>query len=145
MTKHALYICKSCAFSLTQRDYLGERGGKYLFDRVCDLAEDWFLKSNFAVEELVCLSAGHPTRSPDTFRRVFEKIRPDEFERCFELWVQDVLDDLFPQLIAIDGKEIRSSYDREAGTKSVHLVSAWSSESQLVLAQTKVSSKSTEI
>jgi DDE_Tnp_1-associated len=25
--------------------------------------------------------------SPDTFRRVFEKIRPDEFERCFELWV----------------------------------------------------------
>jgi len=57
MTKHALYICKSCAFSLTQRDYLGERGGKYLFDRVSDLAEDWFLKSDFAVEELVCLSA----------------------------------------------------------------------------------------
>ena len=83
--------------------------------------------------------------SPDTFRRVFEKIRPDEFERCFELWVQDVLDDLFPRLIAIDGKEIRGSYDREAGTKSVHLVSAWSSESQLVLAQTKVSSKSNEI
>jgi predicted transposase YbfD/YdcC len=83
--------------------------------------------------------------SPDTFRRVFEKIRPDEFERCFELWVQDVLDDLFPELIAIDGKEIRGSYDREAGTKSLHLVSAWSSESQLVLAQTKVSSKSNEI
>ena len=57
MTKHALYVCKSCAFSLTQRDYLGERGGKYLFDRVSDLAEDWGLKSDFAVEELVCLSA----------------------------------------------------------------------------------------
>ncbi len=57
MTKHALYVCKSCAFSLTQRDYLGERGGKYLFDRVSDLAEDWALKSDFAVEELVCLSA----------------------------------------------------------------------------------------
>jgi predicted transposase YbfD/YdcC len=83
--------------------------------------------------------------SPDTFRRVFEKIRPDEFERCFELWVLQTLNDLFPQLIAIDGKEIRGSYDREAGTKSVHLVSAWSSESQLVLAQTKVSSKSNEI
>jgi DDE_Tnp_1-associated len=83
--------------------------------------------------------------SPDTFRRVFEKIRPDEFERCFELWVLQVLNDLLPQLIAIDGKEIRGSYDREAGTKSVHLVSAWSSESQLVLAQAKVSSKSNEI
>lgn len=83
--------------------------------------------------------------SPDTFRRVFEKIRPDEFERCFELWVLQVLNDLVPKLIAIDGKELRGSYNREAGTKSVHLVSAWSSESQLVLAQTKVSSKSNEI
>jgi predicted transposase YbfD/YdcC len=83
--------------------------------------------------------------SPDTFRRVFEKIRPNEFERCFEIWVWSVLNDLFPQIIAIDGKEIRGSYNREAGTKSVHLVSAWSSESQLVLAQTKVSSKSNEI
>ena len=71
--------------------------------------------------------------SPDTFRRVFEKIRPQEFERCFELWVQEVLDDLLPQFIAIDGKEARGSYDREAGTKSLHLVSAWSTESQLVL------------
>jgi predicted transposase YbfD/YdcC len=83
--------------------------------------------------------------SPDTFRRVFEKIRPQEFERCFELWVQEVLDDLLPQFIAIDGKEARGSYNREAGTKSLHLVSAWSTESQLVLAQTKVSSKSNEI
>ena len=83
--------------------------------------------------------------SPDTFRRVFEKIRPNEFERCFEIWVRSVLNDLFPQLIAIDGKEIRGSYDREAETKSVHLVSAWSSEAQLVLAQTKVLSKSNEI
>jgi predicted transposase YbfD/YdcC len=83
--------------------------------------------------------------SPDTFRRVFEEIRPSEFERCFEIWVQEVLDDLFPRLIAIDGKEVRGSYDREAGTKSLHLVSAWSTESQLVLAQTKVLSKSNEI
>jgi predicted metal-binding protein len=53
MTKHALYVCKSCAFSLTQRDYLGERGGKYLFDRVSDLSESWFLKADFAVKDLV--------------------------------------------------------------------------------------------
>lgn len=75
--------------------------------------------------------------SPDTFRRVFEKIRPSEFEQCFELWVQLVLDDFSPQFIAIDGKELRGAYDRESGTKSLHLVSAWSTESQLVLAQTK--------
>jgi predicted transposase YbfD/YdcC len=83
--------------------------------------------------------------SPDTFRRVFEKIRPNEFEQCFEIWVRHVLNDLLGQFIAIDGKEVRGSYDLEAGTKSLHLVSAWSSESRLVLAQTKVMSKSNEI
>lgn len=57
MTKHALYVCKSCSFSLTQRDYLGQRGGKYLFDRLSDLSENWFLKADFFVKELVCLSA----------------------------------------------------------------------------------------
>jgi DDE_Tnp_1-associated len=105
---------------------------------------DW-LSTFLELPNGIPIVSGHPTRSPDTFRRVFEKIRPDEFERCFELWVQFVLNDLFPPVIAIDGKEIRGSYDREAGTKSVHLVSAWSSESQLVLAQTKVLSKSNEI
>ena len=83
--------------------------------------------------------------SPDTFRRAFEKIRPNEFEQCFEIWVRHVLNDLLGQFIAIDGKEARGSYNREAGTKSLHLVSAWSSESRLVLAQTKVMSKSNEI
>ncbi|AFY92236.1 DUF1636 family protein [Chamaesiphon minutus] len=57
MAKHVLYVCKSCSFSLKERDYLGERGGKHLLDRVSDLAENWVLKSDFAIEELVCLSA----------------------------------------------------------------------------------------
>jgi hypothetical protein len=59
--------------------------------------------------------------------------------------VQFVLDDLVPQFIAIDGKETRGSYDREAGTKSLHLLSAWSTQDQLVLTQTKVPNKSNEI
>lgn len=104
--------------------------------------EDGLSKSDW-LSTFLALPNGIP--SPDTFRRVFEKIRPQEFERCFELWVREVLDDLVPQFIAIDGKEARGSYDREAGTKSLHLVSAWSSEARLVLAQTKVPSKSNEI
>ncbi len=57
MTKHALYVCKSCSFSLTQRDYLGERGGKHLFNQLVELHQNWLLKADFALEELVCLSA----------------------------------------------------------------------------------------
>jgi len=37
------------------------------------------------------------------------------------------------------------SYDRESGTKALHLVSAWASEHRLVLAQAKVQDKSNEI
>ncbi|PAX58396.1 DUF1636 family protein [Brunnivagina elsteri] len=57
MTKHALFVCKSCNFSPTQRDYMGERGGKYLFNQLSKLSENWRLKSEFVIEELDCLSA----------------------------------------------------------------------------------------
>ncbi len=57
MTKHALFVCKSCNFSPTQRDYMGELGGMYLFKQLSKLSENWSLKSDFVIEELDCLSA----------------------------------------------------------------------------------------
>jgi predicted metal-binding protein len=57
MAKHALFVCKSCYFSPTQRDYMGERGGTYLFNQLLKLYENWSLKSDFVVKELDCLSA----------------------------------------------------------------------------------------
>jgi hypothetical protein len=49
------------------------------------------------------------------------------------------------ELIQIDGKTNRGSYDREKGLKALHTVNAWSSEQGLMLAQKKVDSKSNEI
>jgi len=49
------------------------------------------------------------------------------------------------ELIKIDGKTKRGSYDREKGLKALHSISAWSSERGLMLAQKKVDSKSNEI
>ena len=80
--------------------------------------------------------------SPDTFRRVFERINPKEFEQCFRQWVQSLVEKLGVEVVAIDGKTHRGSYDRESKLKALHTVSAWSSEHRLVLGQTKVSSKS---
>lgn len=54
---HALYVCKSCSFSLTQREYMGERGGKILFNKVKNLAEKWSLNSQYVIQEVECLSA----------------------------------------------------------------------------------------
>jgi predicted metal-binding protein len=57
MFKHTIFICKSCAFSLERRDYLGQRGGKHLSDRVQILAKNWHLKDDFFIQEVECLSA----------------------------------------------------------------------------------------
>ena len=83
--------------------------------------------------------------SADTFRRLFERIHPQQFEQCFERWVQLLVEDLGVNLIAIDGKGVNGSYDRAIGRKALHLVSAWASEHRLVLAQVKVQDKSNEI
>jgi hypothetical protein len=76
---------------------------------------------------------------------VFEKINPKEFEQCFRQWVQSLVEKLGVEVVAINGKTHRGSYDRESKLKALHTVSAWSSEHRLVLGQTKVSSKSNEI
>jgi predicted transposase YbfD/YdcC len=83
--------------------------------------------------------------SADTFRRLFERIPPQQFEQCFEQWVKLLVEDLGVNLIAIDGKGVNGSYDRSIGRKALHLVSAWASEHRLVLAQVKVQNKSNEI
>ena len=76
---------------------------------------------------------------------MFERINPKEFEQCFRQWVQSLVEKLGVEVVAIDGKTHRGSYDRESKLKALHTVSAWSSEHRLVLGQTKVSSKSNEI
>ena len=49
------------------------------------------------------------------------------------------------QVIALDGKTLRRSHDCNSGKAAVYLVSAWASENSLVLCQTWVNPKSTEI
>ena len=82
---------------------------------------------------------------PDTFRRVFERINPKVFERCFQRWVQSIVETVGAQVIPIDGKTLKGSYDREQKKSALHLVSAWASEYRLVLGQVKVADKSNEI
>jgi len=74
---------------------------------------------------------------------VFERLNPKQFEHCFEQWVK-LGAGVSIQVIAIDGKNLRGSYDRES-PKALHFVSAWATEHRLVLAQSKVQDKSNEI
>jgi len=91
------------------------------------------------------LELPHGIPSHDTFSRVFGLIDPEQFNRFFQRWIEHLTAQLNIKLIHIDGKTLRGSYDRESKLKALHSVSAWGSEHQLVLAQTRVDSKSNEI
>ena len=81
----------------------------------------------------------------DTFRRVFCLLRPEAFQECFLSWVDALSAGLNLKRIAIDGKSLRRSADRQAGKAALHLVSAWATEQHLVLGQVAVDAKSNEI
>ena len=83
--------------------------------------------------------------SADTFARVISNLDPEAMEKGFQSWVKEIAGSLDEQLIALDGKTSRGSYDREGGVKALQLVSAWASEQRLVLGQCQVDSKSNEI
>ena len=83
--------------------------------------------------------------SHDTFGRIFAMLDPVQFESCFMEWVEAVNEVVAGQVVAIDGKTIRRSHDRQAGKSAVHMVSAWASANHLVLGQLRVNEQSNEI
>lgn len=95
------------------------------------------------LEEFLELPNGIP--SHDTFGRVFSLLSPEEFQRCFLSWMQSVFTVTGGQVVAIDGKTLRHSYDRANDKSAIHMVSAWASENGLTLGQVKTEEKSNEI
>ncbi len=83
--------------------------------------------------------------SHDTFARIFALINPEKFQECFLSWIKSVAILTDGEVIAIDGKSLKHSYDKKAGNRAINMVSAWAETNKLVLAQRKVDSKSNEI
>lgn len=87
----------------------------------------------------------HGIPSHDTFSRVFAAIEPEAFERCFLTWMKALAGSSMGQLIAIDGKTLRGSFDRASDRAAIHMVSAWASVNHMCLAQLATEAKSNEI
>lgn len=109
-------------------------------------SEGWIDIEAFGREKIDYLRQFLPfengTPSDDTLRRLFRSIDPKAFQERFVKWVES-LSKLNAKLISIDGKVSRHTFDGDQNP--LHMVSAFASESRLVLAQTKVSDKSNEI
>tara|TARA_B100000029_G_scaffold506757_1_gene590068 strand:+ start:114 stop:1253 length:1140 start_codon:yes stop_codon:yes gene_type:complete len=75
--------------------------------------------------------------SHDTFGRVFARISPEHFQDCFTAWVQSLTPKLAEEgeIVPLDGKTLRRSYDTASGKAAVHMVNAWAVKSRLVLGQ----------
>ena len=80
----------------------------------------------------------------DWLRCVMNRINPELFRACFTSWVAECWPDKL-DLVAIDGKTSRRSHNRRTGEKALHLVSAFATNSRLVLGQEAVFEKSNEI
>ena len=56
-------------------------------------------------------------------------------EACFAAWVQSLTATLQEEIVAVDGKVARRSYDQSRSVSPLRLVSAWADETRLVLGQ----------
>lgn len=83
--------------------------------------------------------------SEDTFSRLFARINPDAFEKCFIEWTQSLASSSDGRLVAVDGKTLRRSFAHGWNKQMVHLVSAWCGQNELALGQLAVDGKSNEI
>ncbi|BDA66669.1 transposase ISAs1 family protein [Calothrix sp. PCC 7716] len=112
-------------------------------------AETWIAIETYGqekkewLEKFLELSNGIP--SHDTFARVFAKINPASFQECFLEWIKSIAQITNGEVIAIDGKKLRRSYNKKSSQHAINMVSAWAVSNRLVMGQLKVDNKSNEI
>jgi len=106
------------------------------------IAEFGRAKKKF-LERFLDLSAGIP--SHDRFNAIFRAIKPAEFEKCLLRWITALHEVTDGQVVAIDGKTLRRSFDAASSKAAIHMVSAWATANSISLGQVVVDEKSNEI
>jgi DDE_Tnp_1-associated len=96
------------------------------------------------LQTFLALPNGIP--SHDTFGRVFARLNPERFHQCFLSWTRAVAQLTHGTLLSLDGKTVKSSFDRATALSPLHMLSAWCSDNGgLVVGQIKTETKSNEI
>ena len=91
------------------------------------------------------LDMTHGVPSHDRFNAVFKAIKPSAFERRLLSWITSLHEVTAGQLVAIDGKTLRQSFDKADAKSAIHMVSAWATANRISLGQVIVDQESNEI
>ena len=89
------------------------------------------------------MSAGVP--SHDRFNAILGALKPAEFEKCLLSWITALHAISGGQVVAIDGKTLRRSFDAASSKAAIHMVSAWATANHISLGQVVTDAKSNEI
>lgn len=112
-------------------------------------AEGWEEIEDFGVDHLEWLKQygdfdnGIPVH--DTIARVMSMISAKQLQKSFAAWMRDCHIATEGEVIAIDGKSLRGTYNKDRRQGIIHMVSAFSAANQVVLGQVKTAEKSNEI
>jgi len=84
-------------------------------------------------------------QSEATLGRIIAKIDTEQFNNLFVKWVKTIK--LIDQnnLVAIDGKRLKGSYNKEENKKAIHMVSAFAADVGVCITQKSCNAKSNEI
>ena len=83
--------------------------------------------------------------SHDTLGDLFSRLDPKQLQACFLDWVAALFKISDGEIIAIDGKTLRGSYDTASSRGAIHMVNAWACKNGVTLGQYKTAEKSNEI
>ncbi|WP_152001204.1 ISAs1 family transposase, partial [Imperialibacter sp. EC-SDR9] len=112
-------------------------------------ANDWVVIEEFGKGQLEWLRRFFPFKygipSHDTLGRIFAGLESEQFNACFRQWVNQISKSSGGQVVAIDGKRMRGSYDKSADQSAIHMVSAYAAKDHLCLGQVTTEHKSNEI
>ena len=103
----------------------------------------WARQKRAGLAKILDLSDGIP--SHDRFNALFKAINPSEFERCLLGRITSLHEVTAGQLVAIDGKTLRQSFDKADAKSAIHMVGAWATANHISLVQVVVDAKSNEI
>src|ERR1035441_4370666 len=111
-------------------------------------AETFVDMARFGDKKLDLLRRFRPFRdgtpAHDHLGDIFATLDAQAFQRCFVAWVA-ALTKTHTDVVRIDGKTLRRSYQKKGSKQPIHMVSAFAARQRLVMGQVAVAEKSNEI